>query len=172
MFIFSVKMFLTVLRAVFWLRPFLVLFSMKSIKKKKRSPLHEALSWYHVSAGFCETPTCACSHAALGTSGQAQRCAASEQVGLQHPRPWRRMRPSLPRQPSRGCVYLCVCVGASVCVQRSRGWEWISGCGDAGVRRGEVGDGRGEAGDGRAALVPLLLGRPASTEPLVPNLTF
>lgn len=31
---FSVKMFLTVLRAVFWLRPFLVLFSMKSIKKK------------------------------------------------------------------------------------------------------------------------------------------
>lgn len=30
---FSVKMFLTVLRAVFWLRPFLVLFSMKSIKK-------------------------------------------------------------------------------------------------------------------------------------------
>lgn len=50
-------MFLTVLRAVFWLRPFLVLFSMKSIKKKKRSTLNEALSWYHVSAGFCETPT-------------------------------------------------------------------------------------------------------------------
>lgn len=86
---------------------------------------------------------------------------------------------SLPRQPSGGCVYLCVGVGASVCVQRSRGWKWISGhsdagvrCGEAGEGRGEAGDGRGEAGDGRAGLVPFLPGRPASTEPLVPNLTF
>ena len=39
MFIFPVKMFLTVLTAVFWLRPFLVLFSMKSIKKKKEEVL-------------------------------------------------------------------------------------------------------------------------------------
>lgn len=77
-----------------------------------------------------------------------------------------------PQAALTGGVSLCMCVGASVCVQRSRGWEWISGCGDAGVRRGEAGDGRGEAGDGRAGLVPLLLGTPASTEPLVPNLTF
>lgn len=95
------------------------------------------------------------------------------------PRPWSRMRLPLPRQPSAGCVYLCVCVGASVCVQCSRGWKWVSGRGDAGVRRGEAGDGRGEAGDGRreagdgrAGVVPLLLGRLASTEPLVPNLVF
>lgn len=79
---------------------------------------------------------------------------------------------SLPRQPSGGCVYLYVGVGASVCVQRSRGWKWISGRGDAGVRHGEAGDGRGEAGDGRAGLVPLSLARLASTEPLVPYLTF
>lgn len=51
---FLLKCFLTVLRAVFWLRPFLVLFSMKSIKK--RSTLNEVLLWYPVSAGFCKTP--------------------------------------------------------------------------------------------------------------------
>ena len=84
-----------------------------------------------------------------------------------------------PGSPGGGGVYLCVGVGASVCVQRSRGWKWISGRGDAGVRRGEAGEGRGEAGDGRgkagdgrAGLVPLLPARPVSTEPLVPYLTF
>ena len=115
-------MFLTVLRAVFWLRPFLVLFSMKSIKKK-RSTLNEALSWYHVSAGSCETPTLpvsvtrACgSHAALGTSRQAQPCAASEQVGLQPPHPWRRMRPVPPQAALRGGGCTCVWAWGRLCV--------------------------------------------------------